>query len=132
MTRAKQPIPLAAGGLRSGTDRRGRRIGTAPLRRYIDGLAQRQALSALCGYGVPLTVDECWEASKTAARASENSNNNNIQFQLSLDNIRKINLKLNSFSFKLILFLIFYYLIVFLKKKLISSNKVFKLNYKVG
>ena len=79
MTRAKQPIPFAAGCRRSGTDRRGRRIGTAPLRRYIDGLAQRQALSALCGYGVPLTVDECREASKTAARASDNSNNNNIQ-----------------------------------------------------
>ena len=72
MTRAKQPIPFAAG--RSGTNRRGR-IGTAPLRRYIDGLAQRQALSALCGYGVPLTVDECREASKTAARASDNINN---------------------------------------------------------
>jgi hypothetical protein len=79
MTRAKQPIPFAAGGRRSGTDRLGRRIGTAPLRRYIDGLAQRQALSALCGYGVPLMVDECREASKTAARASDNSNNNNIQ-----------------------------------------------------
>ena len=55
MTRAKQPIPFAAG--RSGTNRRGR-IGTAPLRRYIDGLAQRQG-----------------EASKTAARASDNINN---------------------------------------------------------
>ena len=58
-TRTKQPIPCAAG---SGTNRRGR-IRTAPLRRYIDGLAQRQALSALCGYCVPLTVDECQEAS---------------------------------------------------------------------
>ena len=67
MSRAKQPIPRAAG---SGTDRRGR-LGTAPLRRYIDGLAQRQALSALCGYGKPLTLEECHKASKIAARASD-------------------------------------------------------------
>ncbi len=71
MTRTKQPIPFAAG---SGTNRCGP-IGTAPLQRYIDGLAQRQALSALCGYCVPLTVDECREASKTAAHASDNINN---------------------------------------------------------
>jgi hypothetical protein len=71
MSRAKQPIPRAAG---SGSDRRGR-IGTAPLRRYIDGVAQRQALSALCGYGEPLTLEECREASKIAARASDNIDN---------------------------------------------------------
>ena len=71
MSRAKQPIPRAAG---SGTDRRGR-LGTAPLRRYIDGLAQRQALSALCGYGKPLTLEECRKASKIAARASDSIDN---------------------------------------------------------
>ncbi|KAL7537503.1 hypothetical protein ACHAXR_007856 [Thalassiosira sp. AJA248-18] len=67
MSRAKQPIPRAAG---SGADRGGR-LGTAPLRRYIDGIAQRQALSVLCGYGEPLSLDECREASKIAARASD-------------------------------------------------------------
>lgn len=71
MSRAKQPIPRAAG---SGSDRRGR-LGTAPLRRYIDGLAQRQALSALCGYGDPLTLEECRKASKIAARASDTIDN---------------------------------------------------------
>ena len=67
MHRAKQPIPRAAG---SGADRGGR-LGTAPLRRYVDGLAQRQALSALCGYGTPLTREECIEASRVASRASD-------------------------------------------------------------
>ena len=78
MSRMKQPIPRAVG---SGTNRRGL-IGTAPLRRYIDGIAQRQALSALCGYGVPLTVDECREASKIAARASDSINNIHSSKQL--------------------------------------------------
>ena len=67
MRRANQPIPRAAG---SGADRGGR-LGTAPLRRYIDGLAQRQAISVLCGYGEPLTLEECREAAKAASRASD-------------------------------------------------------------
>ncbi len=71
INRAKQPIPRASG---SGTDRRGR-LGTAPLRRYIDGIAQRHALSVLCGYGKPLTLEECREASKIAARASDSIDN---------------------------------------------------------
>ncbi|KAL3823745.1 hypothetical protein ACHAXA_004838 [Cyclostephanos tholiformis] len=71
MSRAKQPIPRAAG---SGSDRRGR-LGTAPLRRYIDGLAQRQALSVLCGYGEKMTFEECRKASKIAARASDGIDN---------------------------------------------------------
>lgn len=71
MTRAKQPIPRALG---RGADRGGR-IGTAPLRRYIDGLAQRQALSAICGYGDPLSTEECREASKRAALASDTIEN---------------------------------------------------------
>jgi hypothetical protein len=71
MSRAKQPIPRAAG---SGSDRRGR-LGTAPLRRYIDGIAQKQTLSALCGYGKPLTMEECLEVSKIAARASDSISN---------------------------------------------------------
>ena len=71
MNRAKQPIPRALG---RGTDRGGR-LGTAPLRRYIDGVAQRQAISVLCGYGKPLTLDECREASKRASLASDNVDN---------------------------------------------------------
>lgn len=52
----KAPVPRASG---SGSDRMGR-VATAPLRRYVDGMAQRQALSVLCNYGgPPLTVDEC-------------------------------------------------------------------------
>ena len=66
MKRAKQPIPRAPGTTR---------LGTAPLRRYIDGLAQRQALSVLCGYGKPLTVKECQEGARTAANASYNIDN---------------------------------------------------------
>ncbi len=66
ISRAKQPIPRAAG---SGPDRAGR-LGTAPLRRYIDGIAQRQALSVLCEYGTPLSAKECRDAMKVANRAS--------------------------------------------------------------
>ena len=71
MKRANQPIPRAAG---SGADRGGR-LGTAPLRRYIDGLAQRQALSALCNYGIPLTPNECKTAAKAATEASNEITN---------------------------------------------------------
>lgn len=71
MNRAKQPIPRALG---RGADRGGR-LGTAPLRRYIDGIAQRQAISVLCGYGKPLTKEECRDASKRAALASDNIDN---------------------------------------------------------
>ena len=69
--RAKQPIPRAAG---RGADRGGR-LGKATLRRYIDGIAQRQALSILCGYGKPLTMDECKQASKVASQASDRLDN---------------------------------------------------------
>ncbi|KAL7554843.1 hypothetical protein ACHAWF_018382 [Thalassiosira exigua] len=71
MKRAKQPIPRAAG---SGEERGGR-LGTAPLRRYIDGIAQRQALSALCDYGRPLSLKECRKASKIASQASDKIDN---------------------------------------------------------
>lgn len=69
--RAKQPIPRAAG---RGADRGGR-LGTAPLRRYIDGIAQRQALSVLCGFGKPLTLEECKQASQVASQASDRLDN---------------------------------------------------------
>jgi hypothetical protein len=71
MKQAGQPIPRAAG---SGVDRGGR-LGTAPLRRYIDGLAQRQVLSALCKYGIPLSLEECKIAGKAATEASNDITN---------------------------------------------------------
>lgn len=86
MKRANKPIPRAAG---SGADRGGR-LGTAPLRRYIDGVAQRQALSVLCGYGKPLTFQECQEASKIAARASDNIANLQSSKQISPNEMRQV------------------------------------------
>jgi len=71
MKRANQPIPRAAG---SGADRGGR-LGTAPLRRYIDGLAQRQAVSVLCDYGIPLSPNECRDAANAATQASNEITN---------------------------------------------------------
>ncbi|KAK1745604.1 ribonuclease domain-containing protein [Skeletonema marinoi] len=67
MKQKKKPVPRAAG---SGVDRGGR-LGTAPLRRYIDGMCQKQAIAVLCGHGKPLSLDECKEASKLASRASD-------------------------------------------------------------
>ena len=46
------------------------RIATGPLRRYVDGMAQRQVLAVLCGYGGnPMTKAECIEAGKAATEA---------------------------------------------------------------
>lgn len=68
LRRKKAPIPRASG---SGADRMGR-VATAPLRRLVDGMAQRQALSVLCGYGGrPLTVDECREVNAQANEAMD-------------------------------------------------------------
>jgi exoribonuclease R len=66
-------VPFVSG---SGAVSRGGRLGTAPLRRYIDGVAQRQALSVLCNFGGPaLTKSECIEAGKIATRAKNKLNN---------------------------------------------------------
>jgi len=68
--KANVPIPRASG---SSADRDGR-VATAPLRRYIDGVAQRQALSALLNYGGPsMTPKEC----TTANRITNNAINRN-------------------------------------------------------
>ena len=68
LRRAKAPIPRASG---SGVGRGGR-LGTAPLRRYIDGMAQRQALAVLCKYGGPkMTTKDCKAANAATNRASE-------------------------------------------------------------
>jgi len=72
LIRVKAPIPRASG---NGMERGGR-LGTAPLRRYIDGVAQRQALSVLCNYGgPPMTRKECSEANKIATEAINKINN---------------------------------------------------------
>lgn len=64
--RADAPVPRVAG---SGMDRLGR-VASAPLRRYIDGVAQRQALAVLCGYGgKPLTQQQVVYESKSATAA---------------------------------------------------------------
>ena len=66
LRRAKAPIPRVAG---NGPERQGR-IATAPLRRYVDGVAQRQLLAVLCNYGgPPMTKDQCIEAGKAATKA---------------------------------------------------------------
>jgi hypothetical protein len=66
LKRAKAPIPRVAG---TGPQRQGR-IATAPLRRYIDGLAQRQLLAVTCSYGgPPMTKQECIDAGKAATDA---------------------------------------------------------------
>ncbi len=69
LRRAKAPIPRASGSGES----RGGRIGTAPLRRYIDAIAQRQALSVLCSYGgPPLSRNECVEVNEIVTNARNN------------------------------------------------------------
>lgn len=74
LKRQKANIPRASGG---GSENRGGRLGTAPLRRYIDGMAQRQAVSVLCdGYGGrPMTREECTQANKIVGRANNLVNN---------------------------------------------------------
>lgn len=72
LIRSKVPIPRAPG---SGADRGGR-LGTAPLRRYIDGVSQRQALSVLCDFGgESMTKKQCSDASAAAARANDAMSN---------------------------------------------------------
>jgi hypothetical protein len=69
---SKAPVPRTAGADAS----RGGRVATAPLRRYIDGVAQRQALAVLCKYGgSPLSLTECIEAGKAATEAKNSITN---------------------------------------------------------
>lgn len=82
MKKANAPIPRVSGG----GEERGGRVGSAPLRRYIDGVTQRQALSVLCNYGgPPLTKSECLAMSKIATQAI-NRITNNRAYQPSLIN----------------------------------------------
>ena len=65
LSRADVAIPMAKGAEVT----RGGRLATAPLRRYLDGMAQVQALAALCDYGNRLTPYECRQAGKLANAA---------------------------------------------------------------
>lgn len=66
LRRAKAPFPQQAGSGQA----RGGRVATAPLRRYVDGMAQRQALSVVPGYGgSPLTKAECKRVGEEATDA---------------------------------------------------------------
>jgi len=77
LSEARAPIPTASGSALS----KGGRVGTAPLRRYIDGMVQRQVVAVLCHGGAGeggrqrqrqlgrLTWDECGRANKIATRA---------------------------------------------------------------
>ena len=62
--RSNHNLPFVAGAQRDG------RVATAPLRRYIDGVAQWQALAVLCGYGgEPYSREECAEIGLQATKA---------------------------------------------------------------
>jgi len=62
LRKAGAPAPRAAGA----DEERNGRLATGPLRRYIDGEAQRQALAVLCNIGTPLTLAECRAVGKLA------------------------------------------------------------------
>ena len=65
------PLPRVAGTEQG-------RVATGPLRRYIDGMAQRQVLSVLCKYGGrPLTLEECKEVGRRATNALNQVSNLN-------------------------------------------------------
>lgn len=67
------PIPRASGAERDG------RVATAPLRRYIDGVAQRQALSVLCNYGgPPLSKSDCANAKQLVNTATNRKRSINV------------------------------------------------------
>ena len=69
------PIPRASGS----TKDRDARVATGPLRRYIDGVAQRQALSVLCNYGgPPMTQKDCTKANRLVNDATKRNRNTSI------------------------------------------------------
>jgi RNB domain len=71
LRKAGAALPRAIGADAS----RGGRFATAPLRRYIDGQAQRQLLAVCCNYGQRMSLDECKEVSKLANKAVNAINN---------------------------------------------------------
>ena len=66
MVRAKVPVPKSLAASTS----RGGRFATGPLRRAIDGQAQRQLLAVMCGYGQPLTLEDCKDISRRAVEST--------------------------------------------------------------
>lgn len=73
MHRSSTPYLPRVSGTRSG------RVATAPLRRYVDGMAQRQVLSVLCDYGGrPLTNQECIEVGQKATETLNTIENVNV------------------------------------------------------
>jgi RNB domain len=86
MRRSKAFLPQHAG---SGQARDGR-VATAPLRRYVDGMAQRQILSVACGHGgPPMSNAECIRVSQ---KATDSYN--------AISNIRSIRKGAPSIAFK--------------------------------
>jgi len=82
--REKAFVPQQAGSEQG----RGGRVATAPLRRYIDGMAQRQVLSVLCNHGArAMTKAECIRVSQQATEAYN-----------SVSNIRSVKKGSNSLS----------------------------------
>ena len=72
MKRKKAFIPQQAGSEQG----RGGRVATAPLRRYVDGMAQRQVLSVLCNHGdPPMTKAQCIRVSREATDAYNSISN---------------------------------------------------------
>jgi len=65
LQKAQMPVPTAAGA----EVRKGGRLATAPLRRYIDGQSQRQLLAVTCDFGYPMSLEECREAGSLANKA---------------------------------------------------------------
>lgn len=65
LRRKQAPFPVARGAAVS----RGGRLATAPLRRYIDGQAQRQILAVLCSFGDPMSLEDCRRAGRVANNA---------------------------------------------------------------
>jgi hypothetical protein len=69
LRRSKAPIPMASGA-------KDGRVGTAPLRRFVDGMAQRQAVSVLCNFGgPPLTIEDCRVVNQQMDQARNNLSN---------------------------------------------------------
>ena len=78
LRRKKASVPRLAG---TGRDRLGR-IATGPLRRYVDGMAQRQVLALFCGYGGdPMTKDECAKVGKEATKVINTISNTHVSKQ---------------------------------------------------
>ena len=70
LRRSKAPVPMASGVKDGG------RVGTAPLRRFVDGMVQRQAVSVLCNFGgPPLTSEDCKVINQQMDQARNNLSN---------------------------------------------------------